>query len=70
MFTIGEFSRITGLTIKTLRFYHERGLLVPARVEFGPGYRSDDERNVETARPILALRECEFSLSVIWFSAP
>jgi DNA-binding transcriptional MerR regulator/effector-binding domain-containing protein len=65
MFSIGEFSRITGLTIKTLRFYHERGLLVPARVESGSGYRSYDERNVETARTIVALRECEFSLEEI-----
>ena len=24
MFTIGEFSKITGLTVKTLRFYHEK----------------------------------------------
>ena len=30
MFTIGEFSKITGMTVKTLRFYHEEGLLVPS----------------------------------------
>jgi DNA-binding transcriptional MerR regulator len=65
MFSIGEFSKVTGLTIKTLRFYHERGLLVPARVESGSGYRSYDERNVETARAIVALRDCGFSLEEI-----
>src|SRR5687768_12718520 len=27
VYTIGEFSRITGLSVKTLRFYHEQGLL-------------------------------------------
>ena len=62
MFSIGEFSKITGLTVKTLRFYHERGVLTPARVEAGSGYRYYDERNVETARTISALRACGFSL--------
>ena len=32
MFGMGEFSKITGLTVKTLRFYHEEGLLVPASI--------------------------------------
>jgi DNA-binding transcriptional MerR regulator/effector-binding domain-containing protein len=62
MFTIGEFSRITGLTIKTLRFYHEKNLLVPAAIDSGSGYRSYNDRNVEQARVIVALRELEFSL--------
>ena len=30
MFSIGEFSTISGITVRTLRFYHELGLLVPA----------------------------------------
>jgi DNA-binding transcriptional MerR regulator/DNA gyrase inhibitor GyrI len=65
MFSIGEFSKITGLSIKTLRFYHERGLLVPAWVEAGSGYRSYDERNLEAARAIVALRDFGFSLDEI-----
>jgi DNA-binding transcriptional MerR regulator len=65
MFSIGEFSRITGLTVKTLRFYHERKLLVPAAVDRGTGYRSYDDRNVEQARVIVALRELEFPLDDI-----
>lgn len=36
--TIGEFSLITRLTVKALRFYEERGLLAPARKEI-TGYR-------------------------------
>ena len=39
MFSIGEFSKITSLPVKTLRFYHEKGLLVPARIEPETGYR-------------------------------
>ncbi|MFT7480376.1 MAG: DNA-binding transcriptional MerR regulator, partial [Gammaproteobacteria bacterium] len=32
LFSIGEFSRMSGITVKTLRFYHEKQLLVPALV--------------------------------------
>ncbi len=65
MYSIGEFSRITGLTVKTLRFYHEKQLLIPARVEPGTSYRSYGRRNVETARVIVALRKLEFPLEQI-----
>lgn len=36
--TIGDFSRATRLTAKTLRFYHQVGLLEPARVDPVNGY--------------------------------
>lgn len=62
MFSIGEFSKITGLTIKTLRFYHERGVLIPAQVEAGSGYRYYDQRNIDVARTITGLRDFGFSL--------
>jgi DNA-binding transcriptional MerR regulator/effector-binding domain-containing protein len=65
MFTIGEFSKITGLTVKTLRFYHEKSLLVPAAVDPSTGYRSYDDRNVEQAQVIAALRGLQFSLEDI-----
>jgi DNA-binding transcriptional MerR regulator len=65
MFNIGEFSKITGLTVKTLRFYHEKGLLVPAAVDPSTGYRSYNDRNVDQAGVIAALRELEFSLNDI-----
>lgn len=65
MFSIGEFSRITSLSIKTLRFYHEKGLLIPASVDAGSGYRHYNQANVERARVIAALRSLEFSLEEI-----
>lgn len=65
MFTIGEFSRITSLSIKTLRYYHERGLLVPARVEAGTGYRHYSPGDVERARAIKVLRSLDFSLDEV-----
>lgn len=63
MFTIGQFSRISGLTIKTLRFYHEKRLLVPLCVDEETGYRYYSESNVERARVIAALRELGFSVA-------
>ncbi len=65
MFSIGEFSRITGLTAKTIRFYHEKQILVPVRVEVGSGYRYFDNNNIETARAISSLRAMEFSVDEI-----
>ncbi|HYG78696.1 MAG TPA: MerR family transcriptional regulator [Planctomycetota bacterium] len=65
MFTIGEFSKITSLSVKTLRFYHEKGLLVPAAVDPASGYRLYDERNIDQARLIVALRGLGFTLEEI-----
>ena len=65
MFSIGEFSKMTNLTVKTLRFYHEQGILIPSRVEAGSGYRFYAESKIETARIIAALRQLEFSIADI-----
>lgn len=65
MFSIGEFSRITSLPVKTLRFYHEKNLLAPAAVDPDSGYRYYDDTGVERARIIKALKELEFSLEEI-----
>ena len=50
MFTIGEFSKIAGMSVKRLRFYHEEGLLVPASVDPRTNYRYYDEQNLKVAR--------------------
>ena len=65
MFTIGEFSRLTGLTVKALRFYHEEGLLEPTSVDDQTGYRYYDGSKVELARTIAFLKELDFSLAEI-----
>ena len=54
---IGEFSRITHLSIKTLRRYHEAGLLVPAHVDRSTGYRYYTLDQVPTAQVIHRFRE-------------
>jgi DNA-binding transcriptional MerR regulator/effector-binding domain-containing protein len=65
MYSIGEFSKITGLTVKTLRFYDEQGVLKPTCVDEQTGYRYYDARRIELARVIRRLRELEFSLAEI-----
>ena len=64
-YSIGEFSQVTGLSIKTLRFYHEKGILVPSSVDSATGYRSYDASKIEKARVIMRLRAMEFSIEDI-----
>src|SRR5688500_7606838 len=64
-YSIGEFSRITGLSVKTLRFYHEEGLLAPSSVDSATGYRFYDATKIEKARVIMRLRGMEFSIEDI-----
>ncbi len=65
MFTIGEFSRITGLSIKALRLYHEKGILIPHTVDEKSGYRHYTHEDTEKARIIKSLRDMEFPLADI-----
>lgn len=64
-FSIGEFSRITSLSIKSLRLYHEKEILVPAIVDEFTGYRYYSETNIEAAKTIKILKEYDFSLAEI-----
>jgi DNA-binding transcriptional MerR regulator/effector-binding domain-containing protein len=65
VFTIGEFSKITGLTVKTLRFYHDQSLLIPTSVDDATGYRYYDRSKIEAARIITHLRSLDLSLEEI-----
>jgi DNA-binding transcriptional MerR regulator/effector-binding domain-containing protein len=64
-YSIGEFSQVTGLSVKTLRFYHEKGILVPSSVDETTGYRFYDPGKIEKARVIMRLRQMEFSIEDI-----
>jgi DNA-binding transcriptional MerR regulator len=55
--SIGDFSRITHLSVKTLRHYHEAGLLEPADVDPQTGYRYYAITQVPTAQVIRRFRE-------------
>src|SRR6202035_922412 len=54
--TIGDFSRASHLSVKTLRHYHEVGLLEPSEVDPGNGYRYYSEDQIPLAQVIRRLR--------------
>lgn len=62
MFTIGEFSRATHLSVKALRHYNDIGLLVPADVDPSTGYRRYQAAQVPSAHLIRRLRDLEMPL--------
>lgn len=55
--SIGDFSRITHLSVKTLRHYHDAGLLEPAEVDPQTGYRYYSTGQVPSAQVIRRFRE-------------
>jgi DNA-binding transcriptional MerR regulator len=60
-----EFAAVTGLSVKALRLYDERGLLVPARVDRATGYRRYAEDQIATAGRIALLRRAGIGLADI-----
>ncbi|MFJ3799504.1 MerR family transcriptional regulator [Streptomyces sp. NPDC090088] len=61
--TIGEFSQLTHLSVRTLRRYHESGLLEPASVDPVNGYRCYTSDQIPTAQVIHRLRELDVPLA-------
>lgn len=61
--TIGEFSRITHLSIKMLRRFHESGLLEPAEVDPHTGYRYYTADQVPTAQVIRRFRDLDMPVA-------
>lgn len=63
--TIGDFSRMTHLSVKALRHYHDIGLLEPVAVDPGSGYRLYDVEQVPVAQVIRRLRDLGMALDVV-----
>ena len=63
--SIGEFARDSRLSAKALRLYDELGLLAPARVDEGSGYRFYEPGQLKQARLIAALRQLQVPLAEI-----
>jgi DNA-binding transcriptional MerR regulator len=59
---IGDFAKATHLTIKTLRHYHETGLLEPADVDPHTGYRRYRVEQIPTAQIIRRFRDLDMPL--------
>jgi DNA-binding transcriptional MerR regulator len=63
--SIGAFSRMTFLSVKALRHYHEIGLLAPVSVDPGSGYRRYAVEQVPVAQVIRRLRDLGMPLGEI-----
>ncbi|WP_294346566.1 MerR family transcriptional regulator [uncultured Clostridium sp.] len=61
---INDVAKLTGITVRTLHYYDEIGLLKPSKIT-DAGYRIYDEKNLETLQQILLFREMNFPLSEI-----
>lgn len=65
MYRIGMFSKINKVTVKTLRYYDEEGLLKPAFVDEENGYRYYTSEQLPALHKIIALRQIGFSIDEI-----
>jgi DNA-binding transcriptional MerR regulator len=63
--TIGDFSRATQLSVKTLRHYHRVGLLIPAEIDPGSSYRRYGTEQIPTAQVIRRFRDLDMPLEQI-----
>jgi DNA-binding transcriptional MerR regulator len=63
--TIGDFSRATHLSVKTLRHYHRVRLLEPADIDPGTGYRRYTTEQIPTAQVIRRFRELDMPIEEI-----
>ncbi len=63
--TIGDFSRMSHLSIKTLRHYHQVGLLVPVYVDPGTGYRHYGSDQLATAQVIRRFRDLSMPIDEV-----
>lgn len=64
MKTVKEVSEITGISIRTLRYYDEIGLLKPTQLT-DAGYRLYDDKALEKLQEIMFFRELEVPLETI-----
>ena len=62
---IKEFAKLTGVSVRTLHYYDEIGLLKPALVDAQNGYRFYDENSLLRMQEILFYRELDFPLKSI-----
>lgn len=65
MFKIGEFSKLTQVSVRMLRYYDEAGLLKPAEIDPLTGYRSYSALQIPLLNKIIFLRDSGFNVSEI-----
>src|SRR6476469_784158 len=65
VFKIGDFAKLSRVTVRTLRYYEEVGLLEPGEIDRWTGYRYYSADQLPRLNRILALKDLGFSLDQI-----
>ena len=65
MLKIGEFSKLSQLTVKALRFYEREGVLAPSEVDPRTGYRLYTTSQLTDAAKVKQLRQLGFSVEEV-----
>ena len=65
MFKIGDFSKLSQISVKTLRYYDEIGLLKPCEIDRFTGYRYYTASQLSRLNRILLLKDLGLSLDQI-----
>lgn len=64
-YTVSEIAKLTGVSVRTLHYYDEIGLLKPGEVILDTGYRYYTQSEIEQLQQILFFRELDFPLKEI-----
>lgn len=65
LYSTGQFAKLAGVTIRTIRYYDKIGLLKPSKI-LDNGYRQYCNQDLITLQKILSLKELGFSLEEIY----
>ena len=65
MYKIGDFSKMSKTTIKTLRYYEKEGLLIPAYIDPNTSYRYYESSQLTDLTKLISLRQAGLSINDI-----
>ena len=65
MLRIGDFSKLSKVTIKALRYYEKEGLLIPKNVDVFNGYRYYESNQLLDVARIISLKQIGLSIDEI-----
>lgn len=63
-YTTGEMAKLAGVSVRTVQYYDQRGILLPSNMTEG-GRRLYSDQDLEKLRWICFLRDLDFSIKAI-----
>ncbi len=64
-YKIGDFAKIVGTTVRTLRYYDEMGILIPDEIDLYTNYRYYTDKQIRQYKEIKYLQEAGFKVNEI-----